>query len=208
MATRRGRPRDEAARARVLDAATALFTERGYLATTVGEIAAAAGVAVQTIYSGYGSKVGVLAACHDVALAGDDEPTPLAERDWFRGLSTHATAVEAWRAALAAMHGSTARVAPVYAAMLAAEADPDVARLMRTLREQRARFSGLLVDRIADRPGGEAVDRARLADVVYATECVETYTMLVTQRGWPLERWRDWVDAVVTRELDPAAARG
>lgn len=203
VTVRRGRPRDEAARTRVVRSATELFEREGYLATTVGDIAAAAQTALQTVYSAYGSKVGVLAAAHDAAIAGDDDPVPLAEREWFLALSQAPTCADAWVSALERIHASTARVAPIYTVMMAAEADPDVASLMKTLRAQRAEFSRLLVDQIAARPGGEHLDRDRVTDLVYATESVETFTLLVTQRGWSVARWRDWVHDVVARELVP-----
>ncbi|WP_188111243.1 TetR/AcrR family transcriptional regulator [Nocardioides antri] len=190
-----------------MQAAIELFERQGYVATTVGDIAAAAQTAVQTVYSAYGSKVGVLAAAHDVALAGDEEPVPIAEREWFRALAEASTAAEAWRCALEQMQMSTARVAPIYTAMMAAEADPDVAALMRSLRAQRAEFSRLLVDQVAGRPGGEQVDRARVADLVYATESVESYSLLVTQCGWSREQWRDWVHDLVALELRRDAGR-
>lgn len=188
--------------------ATDLFVRQGYLATTVSDIAAASQTAVQTVYSAYGSKVGVLAATHDVAIAGDDEPVPLAEREWFLALAEAPSAADAWRSALQRMHVSTARVAPVYAVMLAAESDPDVASLLRTLRAQRAEFSRLLVDQVAARPGGEQADRTRVSDVVYATESVESYSLLVTQCGWSLEQWRDWVYDLVLRDLTSVDGHG
>ena len=201
MTVRKGRPRNDAARARIVQAALERFEQQGYVATTVGEIASAAQASVQTVYSAFGSKVGVLAAAHDVAIAGDHEPVPLADRDWFRALSQSQTAADAWTTALEQMHASTARVAPIYMVMLAAEADPDVAALMHTLRAQRAEFSRRLVDQFSARPGGEHLDRARLTDLVYATESVESYSLLVTQRGWSLAQWRDWVHDVVAREM-------
>ncbi len=203
MTARRGRPRDEAARTRVVQSASELFEREGYVATTIGDIARTAQTAVQTVYSAYGSKVGVLAAVHDAAIAGDDEPVPLARREWFRELAAAPTHLDAWTAALEKIHASTARVAPIYVAMMAAEADPDVAALMRSLRAQRAEFSRLLVDQVADRPGGEHLDRARLSDLVYATESVETFTLLVTQCGWSVAQWRDWVHGVVARAMLP-----
>lgn len=203
MGVRRGRPRDEAARTRVVRSATELFERQGYLATTVSEIATAAQAALQTVYSAYGSKVGVLAAAHDAAIAGDDEPVPLAEREWFLALADAPTCLDAWVSALERIHASTARVAPIYVVMMAAEADPDVASLMRRLRAQRAEFSRLLVEQIAARPGGERLDRARVSDLVYATESVETFTLFVTQCGWSVAQWRDWVHDVVARELLP-----
>ena len=59
--------RAAATRQRVLHAAVALFVERGYLETTMAAMAAAAGVAVQTLYLSFGSKAAVLEA----ALAQD-----------------------------------------------------------------------------------------------------------------------------------------
>ncbi|MGC0141915.1 MULTISPECIES: TetR/AcrR family transcriptional regulator [unclassified Pseudactinotalea] len=202
MTHRRGRPRNDEARAQVVRIATELFIRQGYVATTLGEIAQEAGVAVQTIYSAHGSKVGLIAAAHDVALAGDGEPVPLVDRAWFRALSRCESATEAWRAALDEMHVRTARVAPIYRAMLAAEADPEVMELMRTMRRQRAEFSRLLADQICGRPGGALVDRGRLATVIYATESVECYLLFVLESGWTLTEWRHWVFSSVARELE------
>jgi AcrR family transcriptional regulator len=52
----RGRPRSEEKRREIMQAAIDLFTERGYEHTSVDDIAAAAGVSKQTVYSHYGSK--------------------------------------------------------------------------------------------------------------------------------------------------------
>lgn len=59
---------------------TGLFVARGYLATTMGDIASATGVAVQTLYLCFGGKAALLNASFDVAVSGDDEPVALAER--------------------------------------------------------------------------------------------------------------------------------
>jgi AcrR family transcriptional regulator len=50
----------EATRQAILDAARALFIERGYARTTVGDIAAAARVAVPTVYVSVGTKPAIL----------------------------------------------------------------------------------------------------------------------------------------------------
>ena len=39
-----------------------------------------AGVSPESIYQGFGSKAGLAKAVFDTALAGDDEPVPIAER--------------------------------------------------------------------------------------------------------------------------------
>ncbi len=54
----------------ILDAATGLFRERGFDATTVQAIAASAGVAAGTVYLHFSSKEAVLAALHEDYEAG------------------------------------------------------------------------------------------------------------------------------------------
>src|SRR5918997_4719993 len=66
----------------VLDAAGRCFLDRGYAATTMKDVAAAAGVSVQTVF-GQGSKAALLLGCVDRAVVGDDESTPLAAREPF-----------------------------------------------------------------------------------------------------------------------------
>src|SRR3954462_12587456 len=69
-------------RRRVLPAATALFQQQGYAATTVRAVAGAAGVSVQTVEAQFGSKPRLLKGCIDGAIAGDDEAVPVLERGW------------------------------------------------------------------------------------------------------------------------------
>ena len=57
-------------RREILDAARRLFAEHGYASTSVQQIAAESGVAVQTIYSSVGSKAALVLALNDLI---DDE---------------------------------------------------------------------------------------------------------------------------------------
>src|SRR3954467_2644179 len=63
-----------ATRAAIVDAATRLFVERGYGATSIDAIAEAAGVSRATIFTSVGGKKALLKTAYDVALVGDDEP--------------------------------------------------------------------------------------------------------------------------------------
>src|SRR6476659_3244056 len=69
-------------RAAVIAAARARFFADGYASTTVGQIAGDAGVSVETIYKAFGNKAGLLKAVFDVAVAGDDEPVAMADREF------------------------------------------------------------------------------------------------------------------------------
>ena len=61
----RRKQKGEASRERILDAAIALFSERGYAGTGVHEIARRAGIEKAALYWHFGSKEGLLAAVLD-----------------------------------------------------------------------------------------------------------------------------------------------
>src|SRR5271163_1591362 len=70
----------EGTRQIVLEAATRLFVERGYAATSIDAIAEAAGVGRSTVFSAAGGKSWLLKTAYDRAIVGDDEPVPLLQR--------------------------------------------------------------------------------------------------------------------------------
>src|SRR4051812_50230327 len=74
--------RDRARRTRraVLDAARELFVARGYAATSIRGVAAAAGVSVATVEQAFGTKRALLKEVVDVTRAGDDEPVAMLDR--------------------------------------------------------------------------------------------------------------------------------
>lgn len=207
MTGSRGRPRDMAARKRIVEAGTALFLRNGYVSTTVGDVALEARVAVKTIYAAFDNKLGVLSAAHDHAVAGSAESGPVLEQDWVQEMK-HAESVEsALTSALAHLAMSTARTAPILTVIQTAAADQGVAELLSDLRKQRHTFSLRLTDILLSLPG--AVPRAatgRIADVLYATMAAESYTLFVTECGWTTKRWQDWARDTVARELTTAPA--
>src|SRR5260221_10812195 len=69
-------------RQRVLDAATAVFLDRGYGGATIRAVAAGAKVSVPTVEALFGTKARLLKAAIDVAIAGDDEPVAVLDRGW------------------------------------------------------------------------------------------------------------------------------
>src|SRR6476646_542523 len=71
-------------RGTILDAARTRFLELGYAGTTMGAVAADAGVSVETVYKAFGNKAGLVKGVFDVAIVGDDEPVPLMEREFVQ----------------------------------------------------------------------------------------------------------------------------
>src|SRR5271169_4687674 len=117
-------------RRRILAAAHELFTRQGYGATTIQQIADQADVAWQTVYSVFGTKAAVLSAVFDVAVAGDDEPVPVAERSFVQAIKEAADPRD--KAGIFARHlrESAARTAGVLSVIdSAASTDPEIAVL-------------------------------------------------------------------------------
>ena len=96
----------------MLAAAAELFEESGWAGTTVAAIAERAGVAVETVYSGFGSKKRCCAQVIDFAVVGDTEPVPLAEREVFTELAEGArdARIDAGIEMLTDIHGRLAKV--------------------------------------------------------------------------------------------------
>src|SRR5690242_11877927 len=69
-----------ATRRSIVSAAADLFVARGFAATSVDAIAAAAEVSRKTVFTAVGGKAELLALALDWAVAGDDAPVPLTER--------------------------------------------------------------------------------------------------------------------------------
>src|SRR2546425_7722221 len=73
------RRRAQAAQTRqdILKAALQLFLEGGYAGTTINDVAAAAGVAVENIYPGFGRKAALFKRGVEAAIAGGAAPAAL-----------------------------------------------------------------------------------------------------------------------------------
>jgi AcrR family transcriptional regulator len=182
----------EQTRRAVLDGAARLFTERGWAATTLAAVAAEAGTAVETVYAGFGSKSGLLTAAIDVAIAGDVEPIPLAQRPQYAQLGA-GTRDDRMRAAAHIIALAHDRSVPLLRALQEAAAS-DAAALERWEKyemDRRAEIGtglGLVLGRRAP---------ARLADSVWAIACPEVFAKLVLNRGWSVVRYERWLVGVV-----------
>lgn len=196
--------RARATRRRVVEAATALFVENGYVQTTMADIARKAGVAVQTLYLSFGSKVAVLAAALDVAIVGDDEAVPVLERPWVESLREQSDGIGALNAIIDATAEITVRVYPLWAAMSAAAADPEVGALLA--EDSRRRFHTMSVT-MADIAGrfplapGMSVERA--TQILNATISLQTYGVLVMEHSWSVPDWRDFAGRAIRAEILP-----
>lgn len=204
MAPRRydSQVRDEAARItrhRVVTAARTLFLTDGYAATTVRQIAAAAGVSEQTIYARIGNKAGILKAVYDVMLAGDDEPVPMAERPEFQRMRDAPDARSLLSAYAELATQVSARLRPVLELVYGARAvERDLDLLARTGAAERRTgalmFARNFVDRGFARP---ELDADAVVDLVWVLNSPEVYLLQVRENQRSNDDYQRWLAATL-----------
>lgn len=192
--------RTRATRRRIVDAAAELFIGQGYAGTTLEQVAARAGVAVQTVYFHFGNKRTLLKEAVDIAAVGDDEPVALLDRDWL----DHARAESGQRRLLEHWVGLGRqiqdRIGPIMRVVRdAAATDPEMAAQWATNAEQRATAFRVMVEQLAERgPLRVPVDEA--VDIVCAVHSLEVYELLAG-RGWTPDRWERFVVDALSHAL-------
>jgi len=180
----------------IAEAARALFAERGYVATSIRDIADAAGVSVQTIYNAFeDGKASIFHRVMDMTLVGDDAPVPLAERPEYRAMFEAADPRAFLQRGVAMSVGLFRRLEPLIPAIRAAvAADPAIAALWR------ANYGQSRWDGVADGIGHLAglgvlrggLEVARATDIMWMVLSLENYEALVIERGWSADEYAAW----------------
>jgi AcrR family transcriptional regulator len=182
-------------RAAILDAARARFLERGYAATTVGEIAAVVGVSVETVYKAFANKAGLLKAVFDVAIVGDDEPVPLQQREMVARIQAEPDGRKKLEIYGAAYAERAERAVPVQLLVGdAAASDAGARAVLDQLNQERltgmTAFSRHLHESKVLRKGVRAADAL---DILWLFTAPEVYERLVIERGWSTNRFGTWI---------------
>lgn len=191
----------------MVDAARALFLERGYVATTIDAVSERADVPAPTVYRLFSSKLGILHALLDTSIGGDDQPIPVQQRTEVVALLDEPDA----RTLLAGFVGIAVainvRSNDLYQILWSASAsDPAAAALFADYQRQRAegqgRFARSLAAAKALRPGLRERDAA---DLIHALASPELYRLLVADKGWTIRRYERWLlETLMAQLLDDA----
>ena len=187
-------------RRRVVAAASRCFLDAGYAATTVADVARAAGVALQTVYSSVGGKAELLIEVVSQAVAGDDRQVMFVDREWMIRLRAERDPREQARIYAEEMTAIGARVVPLFLMMrAAATGDPDVAAAWQRSASLRRDTARAVVRALRGLRRG--LDREHAIDLVWAIASPEIYDLLVLQRGWTPAQCADWVAGAIASSL-------
>ncbi|TCO43510.1 TetR family transcriptional regulator [Kribbella antiqua] len=197
--------RAEQTRRRIIDAATALFTEVGYAGTTIEAIAGRADVAVETVYSRFRNKLGLLDAILGPAIRGSDDGRAFSAQPELAEI--RACTDQRQQATLLAHFSRTVLQRSAQAHRIlrtAAASDPKAAALEQSDQESRRRGQELYIDLLlANGPLRDGLTKADAADTYAALASPETYAFLTEQRGWTPDRFEAWLADGLTLLLLP-----
>jgi len=199
------RRREQAAATRraILEAAQPLLERQGYSATTMAEIAAAAGVALKTVYAAFETKSGVLRALWNLLLRGDDEGAPVQDRAWYRE-----TLDEPEPARQLLLNARNSRVVKQRIAGVldvirhAAPLDPEIEALWSRIQSDFYDNQRAIVQSLADKNALRSeLDVPRATDILWTLNHPDTWQLLVGRRGWTPAEYEQWFGATTAAQL-------
>ena len=195
-----------ATRAQILESAGILFERDGYAATTMAAIAAAAGVALKTVYVAFETKSGVLRALWNLRLRGDAKDLTVQDRAWFREVLEEPDATRTLRLNARNSRIVKERVGGVFDVIRGgATTDPELAVLWSRIEDefhanQRAIVES--IDAVGGLRRGLAVDRA--ADLLWTLNHPDVWRLLVRVRRWTPDEFEQWLgDTAIAQLLEP-----
>lgn len=186
----------------MLRAAHELFAEHGYAGTRMADVAAAAGVAVQTVYFTFHTKSELLQACFDRAVLGEDDPRPPPLQPWYGEMLAAPTGAEALRHFAAGNGSILVRVGRLASVVASAKHQAEAVAVHE--RSEGLRRDGYrdAVEHLAERFGlAEGLEIEPATDILLTLGGPAVYVSLVVDYGWSQEAYVNWVTSAAASTL-------
>jgi len=179
---------------RIVQAATQLFIDRGYLQTTIEAIAERADVAVETVYARFRNKTNLMIAVKDAAVT-EGGQVPLDQRPELDAIAAASDARHQVEIAATLSRGMLERISPVYAALRdAAAADPALREQLAAEIDRRRQFQRTIVKLIGQaRSLRQDLTLDQAAETYSALANPDLYLLLTTHHHWSANRYQAWL---------------
>jgi len=187
----------------IVAAASRLFVEDGYGATTIDAVADAAGVSRKTVFTAVGGKLELLKVALDWAVAGDDRPVAVADRDEMRqALATEDGTALLSGCARAIVAITSRSVGLAQALEVAAGVDPAAHELVEQGQRHRLDDARRIVNRVRDLGAlTSGVTYGEAVDLVWLATDPALFDRLVRVRGWSRKRFEKWLSGYLVTQL-------
>ena len=185
----------------VLEAARSRFIAEGFAATTMSDIAADAGVSVESVYKMFGTKSGLLKPIFDITIAGDDEPTPMAERESIVQIIEEPDVMRKIDLYVALLQRTRPRTGPVNVLIRdAAGADAVAADTFRATRGEYLTAMTMAAENLHS-TGRLKTTKNETRDILWTVCSPEVFELLVLERKWSLRRYGAFVASTLKNAL-------
>jgi AcrR family transcriptional regulator len=189
----------------VLEAARALFIDRGYAGATIEAIAQQAGVAPETVYAAFGSKRKLLARLIEFSVGGDDQGMPLMQRPGPSAVLQEADPTRQIELFASDITAILLRVAPLFPILrTAAKTEHEIDGLLQTLLEGRRKNLSIFIHSLETHsPLRAGLDSEQATDLAWALSSPDVFNLLTVDRGWSADRFGAWLADSLIRLLLP-----
>lgn len=172
--------------AQLIEAASVLFLDQGYVATTLAQIAERAGVAARTVYVRFGTKAALFSRVVDQALVGDPEPVDVAHRPRTQDAMTADTLAERIEALADVSVGIAERAGQLFEVAAQSEGlEPELAEAAQAGRHATTQLCQSFWDHAAaDGLLAKGLQPERLTVVTDVLLCADTVVHIRRAHGW------------------------
>lgn len=193
--------------AQLIEAASVLFLDQGYVATTLAQIAERAGVAARTVYVRFGTKAALFSRVVDHALVGDPEPVDVAHRPRARDAMTADTLAERIEALADVSVGIAERAGQLFEVAAESEGlEPELAEAAQAGRHATTQLCRSFWDHAAaDGLLAKGLQPERLTVVTDVLLCADTVVHLRRAHGWSAAVHRSLIVDTLTALTRPPA---
>ncbi|MGO4593254.1 TetR/AcrR family transcriptional regulator [Leifsonia sp. 2TAF2] len=198
-------------RRRILEAAADVFSARGYASASLADIAAAAGVSVESVKV-HGPKRALLLSAFELTFGGEAGESSITQRPEIAAIAALDDPERILAELIPFMAAANARTSGLWATFTAAARDDaEVGAAFAGLLERRhadyAAMVGLLGERgTASIARLDAKGRRELADALSFVMSPEGHQQLVGESGWSFRRYTAWLLATVRTLIAAAGA--
>jgi AcrR family transcriptional regulator len=190
-------------RTRILDAASALFLERGYARTTMKDIAAQADVARDTVHAIFGSKARVLTSLIDVRLVPDGTVANVTQRPDAQAIKDEIDQRKQIELFAKFIAGISTELRPVFEILRTASAvEPEMAKVFQEMDRFRLSNMRTYARWIAAR-GPLRVSSRQAGEIIWALASLDVGRMLCDELGWTESQHARWLSDTLVRTLLP-----
>jgi AcrR family transcriptional regulator len=197
----------EETRRRIVEAARTLFVEHGYAMTSIDAIARRANVAVETVYSRFKNKPGILDAVLGTAITGADDPHDLLDTPPYRAVAECADQRQQLRM-LAHLSRVTLERAVTAHRILETVGSAEARTALQRQTGYRVEAQRLAIALLlANGPLKDGLTIEEAGATYSALANPQNFQMLTSTIGWSPDNFERWLGDCLIRLLLPSGAQ-